>query len=412
MAEFYERPSVSQCLDNDSLNAIVIDAGSETIRAGYANTSQNQPQLDIPSVVGVVEEPEPSKFYVGTENLVPQPNMRILPIFYDGLIDNFEAFEKTIEYVISTLKCDPSEHMFFFSEPVHQNEKRRNKILELMFEKLKAKAVYMKTSAALQLVSAGLTSGLVIDSGASHTTVTPVSELYALKSSAASCDIGGNLVMDEIMILFEEKEIQLVPPFYVKEKYPVEPDTPPMWKTKSSIPEVRKSYLKWSFEGIAKEFAKTMLTVNPHPLNSETDFYTKEYFSFPDGLVKGFKYPRYKIPECLFDTEKMTVSSDCVVPIQELVFSVLDSTDPSFRHVLQDNMIVTGGNSQIPGFHDRLEREINEKLGIIKLKKAPSSNRRFDAYIGAAMMATNTRMIWNWYSAEEYKQGDRRIHEL
>lgn len=117
-----------------------------------------------------------------------------------------------------------------------------------MFEKLKAKAVYMKTSAALQLVSAGLTSGLVIDSGASHTTVTPVSELYALKSSAASCDIGGNLVMDEVMILFEEKEIQLVPPFYVKEKYPVEPDVPPIWKTKSVIPDVRKSYLKWSFE--------------------------------------------------------------------------------------------------------------------------------------------------------------------
>uniref|UniRef100_A0AC34QXD1 Uncharacterized protein n=1 Tax=Panagrolaimus sp. JU765 TaxID=591449 RepID=A0AC34QXD1_9BILA len=101
-----------------------------------------------------------------------------------------------------------------------------------------------------------------------------------------------------------------------------------------------------------------------------------------------------------------------VMPIQDMVFSVLDDTDPSLRNTFEKNMLVTGGNSNLSGFDARLGFEINQKLGIVKLKTSGTFNRKFDAFAGGAVMATNPRFIWSWYSSQEYHDGSKRLHEL
>lgn len=129
-----------------------------------------------------------------------------------------------------------------------------------MFEKFKCKAIYPKTSAVLQLVSAGMTSGLVIDSGASHTTVTPVVELYALKSGSRKADIGGNLILDECMNYFENKKIDLVPNYMIKDKKFTFPDKPAIWRAKDPVANVSSTYLRWvqhvSFSGNCQNWIK------------------------------------------------------------------------------------------------------------------------------------------------------------
>ena len=49
----------------------------------------------------------------------PRPNMQVQSFLKDGLINDWDLFEKVLDFTfIKYLRCDPSQHPVLFTEPV------------------------------------------------------------------------------------------------------------------------------------------------------------------------------------------------------------------------------------------------------------------------------------------------------
>jgi len=119
----------------------------------------------------------------------------------------------------SVLHTKSSLHPILMSESSLNETQRREKLTEIMFEKYNVPAFFLAKSAVLAAFSLGRSTGLVLDSGASQTTITPILDGYILHKSVKKSSIGGNM-MDQIChdhLL--SRKIDLVAPFEVLSEY-------------------------------------------------------------------------------------------------------------------------------------------------------------------------------------------------
>ena len=88
---------------SDEVGAVVFDYGHYSFRAGYAG--EDAPKADIPSAIGLVDQliegkDELEKKYlidVGALNY-PRKGVELQSFLKDGLIDDWELFEKILDY--------------------------------------------------------------------------------------------------------------------------------------------------------------------------------------------------------------------------------------------------------------------------------------------------------------------------
>jgi actin-related protein len=80
----------------------------------------------------------------------PKADMNVQPFLKDGLIEDWDLFEKVIDYTFDKhLHCDTSKHPILFTEPVTNTKQKREKLCEIMFEKYKAPGFYLSKNAVL-----------------------------------------------------------------------------------------------------------------------------------------------------------------------------------------------------------------------------------------------------------------------
>lgn len=124
----------------DEIGALVFDLGHHSLRVGYAQ--EDTPKAEIPAVVGVgeaeskgepmdVDDKKPdnnitqstSKYYIDTTILhVPRKGMEVVSYMKDGMIDDWDLFEKVNFYTFAmTVRSKLSSplvlkiNFFFFS---------------------------------------------------------------------------------------------------------------------------------------------------------------------------------------------------------------------------------------------------------------------------------------------------------
>lgn len=106
---------------------------------------------------------------------VPRSNMEIQTYMKDGMIDNWELFEKVLDYTYAKVVQSESEyHPVLFSEASWNVRANREKLTELMFEKYNVPAFFVVKNAVLAAFANGRATALVVDSGATHTSAVPV----------------------------------------------------------------------------------------------------------------------------------------------------------------------------------------------------------------------------------------------
>lgn len=117
-----------------------------------------------------------NKYYVDTTFVnVPRPNMEIQTYMKDGMIDNWDLFEKVLDHTYAKIIQSESEyHPVLFSEASWNTRNNREKLTELMFEKYNVPAFFLVKNAVLAAFANGRATALVVDSGATHTSAIPV----------------------------------------------------------------------------------------------------------------------------------------------------------------------------------------------------------------------------------------------
>ncbi|ESO02199.1 hypothetical protein HELRODRAFT_155789 [Helobdella robusta] len=414
----------------DDIFSLVFDIGSNSFRVGYAG--EDQPRGDFPTSVGVLDLKETrneegnfvtkqDKYVIDVVNLnVPREGMEVTSCLKEGMVEDWEIFEKQIEYAYGRFIETPSEyHPVLMTESAWNVRSKREKLLELMMEKFNIPAFFLVKNATLSVYANGRTSGLVLDSGATLTSAVPVYDGMVIQHGIVKSPLAGDFILMECKKLLDEMGIEIVPPFYVAHKEQVPEGQPPIWKKRENIPEMTKSHFNYSIKDVLKDFAAQTLQVSDSPYDESVfENMPTHPYEFHTGYNYVFNHERFKIPEALFDPSLIKVDAhggSSMLSMSHIVSTSVGFCDIDIKPSLYNNVIVVGGNTLLNGFVERLTRDLSAKTpSSMKLKIVSSpvaSERKYSSWIGGSILGSLSSFPQMWISKQEYEEAGKIIVE-
>ena len=259
--------------------------------------------------------------------------------------------------------------------------------------------------------SVGKASALVIDVGASNTSITPVHDGLILKKGIVRSPLAGNYISSQLRLLFSTSnpQIPLNPHYLVSSKTPVEALAPSQatLRTFASGSAPDPSFRKLQEERLLTEFKETVVQVWPSGRLSGHDAQGRNNleaakntpprpFEMPDGYNQAFGAERYRAVEGLFDPKMALTDAANPAPpagqtIPELIKSSLSQVDVDIRPHLLNNVVVVGGSTLIHGFTERLDNELKAMFPGPRVRLSAPGNvyeRKFASWIGGSILAS------------------------
>mmetsp|Transcript_34825 Transcript_34825/g.98733 ORF Transcript_34825/g.98733 Transcript_34825/m.98733 type:complete len:456 (-) Transcript_34825:223-1590(-) len=447
----------------DEVNAIVVDIGSCTTKAGYAG--EDTPKAVFPSWVGKVpgelrEAPPASKdgedtemkeaderqggedtskqgeagdkrvkpkqkYYVGTSSLAfRRDDMEVVPAIKNGLYDDWDIIESLWDTAFNErLRLNPSHHPMMLAEPSNNERTKREKAVEMMFEIYSPPALFLGKNAALASFSSGRQTSLVMDCGYDATTVAAVHDGYVLQKSICRAPLGGATLNQCMQAAVEQgSSVEIRPRYAFTRK---EGLTGVMEAVPLELPKTTESYKRYMKEVIASDIKETICRVHETTFDEEQNknIPTVSY-ELPDGQEIQVGSDRFKVPEVMFQASLATsfkgveaLKADGGADASSLPQMVLESInkcDVDVRKELCSGVLLTGGSSLIPQLRERIERELAELISNVRVKvmTSPSSiERKFSVWIGGSILASLGSFQQMWMSKTDYQEhGASLIH--
>lgn len=410
---------------NEDLGALVVDIGSHSIRAGFAG--EEFPKVYFNNVAGRVPDPEhpgKKKSIFQSEFLnVPREGVEIETCMDKGLISNWELFEEIMDHVLAKRICVDSEyHPVLFTEQAWNQSEKREKLMEIMFEKFGIPAFYLAKNPVLSCYANGRASGIVLDAGATHTTATAVMEGYAIKNAMITSPIGGNYVSQSAMQLLKS---EAHPKFHLSYEIATKDElkagqTVPTFHLKKNLPNVTQSWRSYQESRLVQDWIRNVLQVsNDEYRPEEAQMRPHEEYEFPCGTRQDYGVDRLRIPEPLFNP-RMIDNKSSMLGAAHLISTSLHMCDNELRAALTSSVIITGGNSNLAGFVDRVSWELTQKTPPqLKFKLVNAQNgamqnleRRFGSWIGGSILASLPTFSQMWISKKDYSDsGIKIVHQ-
>ncbi|ELK13631.1 Actin-like protein 6A [Pteropus alecto] len=246
----------------DEVGALVFDIGSYTVRAGYAG--EDCPKVDFPTAIGMVLERDDGSTLME--------------------IDGDKGKQGGPTYYIDT------------------------NALRVPRENTEAISPLKNGMGALGPFVAGgfangRSTGLILDSGATHTTAIPVHDGYVLQQGIVKSPLAGDFITMQCRELFQEMNIELIPPYMIA--------------SKCVIQDFQASVLQVSDSTYDEQVAAQMPTV---------------HYEFPNGYNCDFGAERLKIPEGLFDPSNVKgLSGNTMLGVSHVVTTSVGMCDIDIR---------------------------------------------------------------------------------
>ncbi|CAB1314302.1 unnamed protein product [Coregonus sp. 'balchen'] len=365
----------------DEVGALVFDIGSYTVRAGYAGE-------DCPKTDGGDKVKQGTNYFIDTNQLrVARENMEVMSPLKNGMIEDWDSFQAVLDHTYKMhFKSEPSMH------PV------------LIFAN-------------------GRSTGLVLDSGATHTTAIPVHDGYVLQQGIVKSPLAGDFMSMQCRELFQELNVEIVPPYMIASKVrpakdAVREGAPASWKKKEKLPQVTRSWHNYMCNTVIQDFQASVLQVSDSPYDEQVAAQMPTvHYELPNGYNCDFGAERLKIPEGLFDPSNAKgLSGNTMLGVGHVVTTSVGMCDIDIRPGLYGSVVVTGGNTLISGFTDRLTRELSQKTPPSMRLKLIANNttveRRFRNFPANVDLETGVRGGREAVRGQEVPLIDRQQHVL
>ncbi|TVK90630.1 Actin-like protein 6A [Bagarius yarrelli] len=370
----------------DEVGALVFDIGSYSVRAGYAG--EDCPKADFPTVIGVTLDREDgttpmetdgdkskqsgTTYFIDTNQLrVPRENMEVMSPLKNGMIEDWDSFQAILDHTYRMhFKSEPNLHPVLMSEASWNTRAKREKLTELMFEHYNIPAFFLCKTAVLsaypsrkdclvfELFANGRSTGLVLDSGATHTTAIPVHDGYVLQQGIVKSPLAGDFMSMQCRELFQELTVEIIPPYMIASKDSVREGSPASWKKKEKLPQVTRSWHNYMCNTVIQDFQASVLQVSDSPYDEQVAAQMPTvHYELPNGYNCDFGAERLKIPEGLFD--------------------------PSNAKSMRLKLIANNTTLE----------------------------RRFSAWIGGSILASLGTFQQMWISKQEYEEGGKQCVE-
>ncbi|OWK49826.1 Actin-like protein 6A [Lonchura striata] len=324
----------------DEVGALVFDIGSYTVRAGYAG--EDCPKVDFPTAIGVVLERDNGStlmeidgdkgkqggptYYIDTNALrVPRENMEAISPLKNGM-SMLKTGIVSRQFWITLTRC----------------------ILNL-------KQVCILSLCLKHHFANGRSTGLILDSGATHTTAIPVHDGYVLQQGIVKSPLAGDFITMQCRELFQEMNVEIIPPYMIA--------------SKCVIQDFQASVLQVSDSTYDEQVAAQMPTV---------------HYEFPNGYNCDFGAERLKIPEGLFDPSNVKgLSGNTMLGVSHVVTTSVGMCDIDIRPSMRLKLIANNTTVE----------------------------RRFSSWIGGSILASLGTFQQMWISKQEYEEGGKQCVE-
>ncbi|KAF9112566.1 actin [Mortierella sp. AM989] len=358
--------------DEDQIAALVIDSASGTCKAGFSG--DDVPRAVFPSIVG--SQDLNGCCYVGKVNLdmdlnIEYPSER-------GIITDWDAMEKVWQHAFyHELHVAPEEHPVLLTDVPGSPKENREMMAQVMFEIFDVPEFYVAIRSVLSLYASGRTTGIVLDSTDSFTHTVPIYEGFAIPEACLSADYAGCDLTNYLAKMLREHE-------YVF-------DTAAKRKIVRDIKE-KLCYVALDFSQDSQKAAETSAL--------------EKGYELPDGNIINLSTERFFAPEVFFQPSFIGLES---APIHNTIHNSIYKCDLDIRGELCGNVVLCGGTTMLPGFADRMQRELTCLSRSMKVKVIAPPNRKDSVWIGGSILASLSTFRGMCISKEEYLESGLSI---
>lgn len=288
----------------------------------------------------------------------------------------------------------------------------------MIFEKYNVPAFFLAKSAVLSAFANGRPTALVYDSGASQTSAVAVFDGYVIQNSIVRIPHGSQFVSKLCKRYFEENNIEIVPTYQVATKEKVAAKEKAIWTKKQNLPDVKASWHNFMLDQVVEDFQTSVLQILDEPFNKEAvDGVPPTLYEFPNGYNQKFADERYTIPEVLFNPKfNPRASAELSMGFGDVLVKSVQLSDADIMPALYSSVVVTGGNTLLTGFNDRLLADVTKKippnLKVKLMHPNGSGERKHSPWIGGSILASLGTFQRMWFSKQEYEEGGKiQIHK-
>ncbi|KAF4099167.1 uncharacterized protein LOC131527461 [Onychostoma macrolepis] len=357
---------------SDYKTPIVLDTGSGLMKAGFAD--QDLPTTVFPTVIGRPKYEEVMNGCVDRELYVGHDAQHIrgvLTLKYpirNGIVSNWDEMEMIWHHAFQQLCVSPEDHPVLLTEAAMNPLQNRQRSVELMFEAFSVPLAFVALQAVLALYASGRTTGVVLDSGDGVSHSVPVFEGYCLPHAVQRFDLAGSHVTLQLQKLLLEQGVCM--------------------QTSAELEIVRE--MKERCCCVALDYDAALKSAS------------EVHYTLPDGRIVSLASERFRAPEILFRPE--LIGRDHY-GMHESVFRSVLLSDIDLRRSFVGNVLLSGGNTLLPGLPARLQQEMRLLCPAdLSVRVSSPSDRDFSVWRGGAALANMADLCGAWISADEYEE--------
>jgi len=372
---------------DEEAEALVIDNGSGTIKAGFAG--EDAPKVMFDTTVGYTKHKSTvvgmgdKECFVGTEAIQKRGTLMLKKPIEKGVISDWSDMEHVWHHTFfEELRVNPSDDIgcVLLTEAPLNPKASREKMTQVMFESFNVPATFLQMQAVLALYASGRTTAVVLDSGDGITHTVPIYEGYAMPHSIKKMNFAGQDVTKYLVEILKENDINL--------STPAEIDCAQAMKE-------QLCYVARDFEGELKMF----------------DDHQFKDFTLPDGHTIGIGNQLIRATELLFNPKLHPDMKDAP-GVHELIRECVMRCDVEVRKELYQSILLSGGTTLFQGFQNRLVTEVQRFTPEqVRAKVMAPNERMFSTWIGGSILGSLTTFRQMWIGAAEYHEhGAKVVH--
>ena len=365
-------------------NPIIVDLGTSEIKASFSG--DESPKIHSANCIGVLKnnkkiEDNKKKYYISDECDKFAGNLNLhYPIEY-GVFKNSDDIVLIFNYIFSKLGLNEQsikEHPILISEPLHNQESNREKISEILFEKLGVPGLIFGSQPLLSLFSTSYTTGVILESGDAITQSCVSYEGYLIPSSCFRYDYGGRDVTNALKILLNKNNYNLTGNSFTD------------MKIFKNIKE-KQCYLKLtSEEGKYDDF------------NS-----VKSEFILPDGNIIILKDEKIIAPEILFNNR---LNCSEYPPFHQILFNSIGKADINIKNKLYNTVVLSGGNTLFRGMEEKTKNNLKQLAPKhMEIKVRMNKNPQLSCWNGGNVVSSLNTFKKMIITQNDWKEHGKKI---
>ncbi|GFR79245.1 actin [Elysia marginata] len=290
--------------------------------------------------------------------------------------------------VFQELKVKPTDYWVMLSTPQNLGDPLKQGLMQRLVDELNVAGVCMVQQALLSLYSYNATSGIIVDIG-HRIEILPIFDGFVIEGGVARCPYGAQKVQESLTTsllhlnyTFRSETEQLLVRYIMEQSCYVAIDYGP-----------------------EEEFCKDQ----PQTIRTSVNL---AKFKLPEGAYETVEHDlsRFKSPEGFFNVDLWEMDYPT---LQKLIHRAIQTCPMDNRRHMWRAVFLSGGVSMLPGFAERLERELTKLAppGVpVEVHAAPQ--RYHAAFVGACSVALMPQFEASAISREEWrKEGCRAFRK-